>query len=227
MYNGNVIICSHVKRSFMDGLREVEVLKDVNLNVSRGEFVSVVGPSGSGKTTLLHIIACLDKPTSGEVFIEGALINKMSDDELSEVRRHKIGMVFQDFYLLSALSALENVEVPMIFDNVPEEKRKKKATELLDLVELSDRAYHGIGALSSGEKQRVQIARALANDPSIILADEPTGYLDTKTGSKIVKLLKRIAEDLGRTVLMVTHDLEAASVSHRTLQLKNGIIYPK
>ena len=217
-------MCSHVKKTFIDGLRVVEVLKDVNLKVSKGEFVSILGPSGSGKTTLLHIIACLDKPTGGEVFIEGVPISKMDDDELSEIRKHKIGMVFQDFYLLPALSALENVEVPMIFGNVPEEERRKKAAELLDLVGLSDRAYYGPGALSSGEKQRVQIARALANDPSILLADEPTGYLDTKTGSKIVGLLKSIAEDLGRTVLMVTHDPEAASISHRILQLRNGVI---
>jgi len=221
----SIILCSHIRRSFSDGLQLIEVLKDVNLSVSKGEFISIVGPSGSGKTTLLHIIACLDQPTSGEVFIEGIPISKLNDDKLSELRRNKIGMVFQDFYLLPALSALENVEVPMIFNNIPKEEREKRVHELLDLVGLSNRAHHKPGELSSGEKQRVQIARALANNPSIILADEPTGNLDTKTGKRIVNLLRDIAENQGKAVLMVTHDVEVAAQTHRTLLLKNGVIH--
>jgi len=225
--DGYTVTCSHVKRTFLDGSRTVEVLKDVNLNASRREFISIQGPSGSGKTTLLHIVAGLDRPTSGDVFIEGVLLNETSDEELSKIRRQKIGMVFQEFYLLPALSVLENVEVPMIINSVSEEERKKRAVRLLELVGLSNCAYREARTLSSGEKQRVQIARALANDPSIILADEPTGYLDTRTGRKIVELLKSIAENLDRTVLMVTHDSEAASLTHRILLLRKGILTPK
>jgi len=225
MHEGKTVIrCSHVRRSYLDGLRVIEVLKDVNFDVSRGEIVSIVGPSGSGKTTLLNIIACLDKPTSGEVFIEDIAVNRLDDDRLSEIRRHKIGMVFQDFYLLPALSTLENVEAPMIFNNMPEERRKERAAELLALVELSNYAHHTPWELSSGEKQRAQIARALANDPPIILADEPTGNLDTTVGGKIVELLKNLAEDRDKTVLMATHDPGAASQTHRVLLLRDGVV---
>ena len=202
----------------------IEVLRDVNLSASKGEFVSIVGPSGSGKTTLLHIIACLDRPTNGEVFIEGIPTSKLDDDRLSEIRRRKIGMIFQDFYLLPAYSALENLEVPMVFNNVSKEKREQRARELLELVGLSSRVHHKPGELSSGEKQRVQIARALTNNPSVILADEPTGNLDTKTGKDIVELLKSLSQDENRAILVVTHDMEIASHADRTLLLEKGAI---
>ncbi len=202
----------------------IEVLRDVNLSASKGEFVSIVGPSGSGKTTLLHIIACLDRPTNGEVFIEGIPTSKLDDDRLSEIRRRKIGMIFQDFYLLPAHSALENLEVPMVFNNVSKEKREQRARELLELVGLSSRVHHKPGELSSGEKQRVQIARALTNNPSVILADEPTGNLDTKTGKDIVELLKSLSQDENRAILVVTHDMEIASHADRTLLLEKGAI---
>jgi len=223
MPNDKLVLCSHVKRSFVDGPQIIEVLKDVNLSASKGEMISIVGPSGSGKTTLLNIIACLDRPTSGEVYIEEALTNQLSDNELSKIRRRKIGMIFQDFYLLPTLSAIENVEVPMIFDDVSEAERKKRAIELLDLVGMSDRVHYTPRELSGGEKQRVAIARALANDPPIVLADEPTGNLDTAAGRKIVALLKNIAERK-KAVLMVTHDPEAALQAHRVLILKNGVV---
>ena len=202
----------------------IEVLRDVNLSASKGEFVSIVGPSGSGKTTLLHIIACLDRPTNGEVFIEGIPTSKLDDDRLSEIRRRKIGMIFLDFYLLPAHSALENLEVPMVFNNVSKEKREQRARELLELVGLSSRVHHKPGELSSGEKQRVQIARALTNNPSVILADEPTGNLDTKTGKDIVELLKSLSQDENRAILVVTHDMEIASHADRTLLLEKGAI---
>lgn len=195
------------------------------MSVSKGEFISIVGPSGSGKTTLLHIIACLDRPTNGEVFIEGIPTSKLDDDRLSEIRRRKIGMIFQDFYLLPALSALENLELPMVLNNVSKEKREQRAREILELVGLSSRVHHKPGELSSGEKQRVQIGRALTNNPSIVLADEPTGNLDTKTGGDIVKLLKSISRDEDRAILMVTHDMEIASHTHRTLLLEKGVIH--
>lgn len=221
----SLVACSYVKKSFLDGPRRIEVLKDVNLSAAKGEMIAIVGPSGSGKTTLLNILACLDRPTSGEVSIEDVVVNQLSDDELSKIRRHKIGMVFQDFYLMPSLSALENVEVPMIFADVLEAERKERAAKLLMLVELSDRAHYRPWELSGGEQQRVAIARALANDPMIILADEPTGNLDTATGRKIVTLLRRIAEERDKAVLMVTHDPEAALQAHRVLVLKNGVVH--
>jgi putative ABC transport system ATP-binding protein len=219
-----LIACSHLKKSFLDGAQRIEVLKDLNLNVDKGEMISIIGPSGSGKTTLLNILACLDRPTCGEVTIDGVILNGMTDEELSKIRRHKIGMVFQEFYLLPSLSALENVEVPMIFDDVSEAKRKVRAAKLLSLVELSDRTHNRPAELSGGEKQRVAIARALANDPAIILADEPTGNLDTAAGKKIVMLLKKIAEEKEKAVVMVTHDPDAASQNHRVLVMRDGLV---
>lgn len=221
----NLVACSHVKRIFFDGPRRIEVLKDVNLHVAKGEMIAVVGPSGSGKTTLLNIMACLDKPTSGEVSIEGVIINQLSDDELSKIRRHKIGMMFQDFYLLPSLTTLENVEVPMIFDDVLETERKERAAKLLSLVELSDRAHYRPWELSGGEQQRVAIARALSNDPKIILADEPTGNLDTTTGRRIVTLLRKIVEKRDKAILMVTHDPDAALRAHKVWILRGGVLH--
>ena len=220
-----LVACSSIKKSFLDGAQRIEVLKDVNLSVDGGEMISIIGPSGSGKTTLLNVLACLDRPTSGEVSIDGGVVNNLSDDELSMIRRHKIGMVFQEFYLLPSLSALENVEVPMIFDDIPETKRRERAAELLALVELSDRTHNRPGELSGGEKQRVAIARALANDPLIILADEPTGNLDTAAGKKIVTFLRRIAKEREKAVLMVTHDPDAALQADRVLVLRDGFVH--
>jgi putative ABC transport system ATP-binding protein len=218
------IHCFHLKRSFVDGSQEREVLKDINLNVARGEIVCIMGPSGSGKTTLLHIVSCLDKPTAGEVYIDGALANGLNDDEMSKIRKRKIGMIFQDFYLLPTLSATENLEVPMIFDGMKEEERKNKATELLKLVDLSDCEHYIPQELSSGDKQKIAIARALANDPPIILADEPTGNLEANTAKDIVELLKSLTER-GKAVLMVTHDTNIASYADRVLLLRNGVLF--
>jgi putative ABC transport system ATP-binding protein len=223
--NSVLVSCINVKRSFLDGAKRIDVLKDVNLNVEKGEIIAIIGPSGSGKTTLLNIMACLDRPTSGQVYVDHVIVNKLNDDQLSKIRRHKIGMVFQEFYLLPSMSALENVEVPMIFDDVPENKRKERAAELLALVGLMDRTHNRPGELSGGEKQRVAIARAIANDPTIILADEPTGNLDRITSFKIVTLLKKIAEEHEKAVIMVTHDPDAALQTHRVLILRDGFVH--
>jgi len=219
-----VVVCSNLKRVFLDGPIEVEVLRDVSFKIAKAEMISIIGPSGSGKTTLLNILACLDKPTSGKVYIDGVDVTQLDDDDLSKIRREKIGMIFQDFYLLPILTILENIEVPMIFDNVPEGERKKRAMEVLTLIGLSDRAYYKPGNLSGGEQQKVAIARALVNDPAIILADEPTGNLDTVSGGKIVELLKSLTNDQGKSVLLATHDLEAAKQADRVLQLRAGVI---
>jgi putative ABC transport system ATP-binding protein len=205
-------------------MREIEVLRDVNLSLSDGELVSIIGPSGSGKTTLLNIVSCLEKPTDGEVVIGGEMVNSLNDEELSMIRRLHIGMIFQEFYLLPELSALENVELPMILNGVPEGERKERAGMLLASIGLGNRTEYRPGELSKGEQQRVTIARALANDPSLILADEPTGNLDTETGERIVEILRTMA-DSEKAVLMVTHNLEQAfQVSHRVLNLERGVL---
>jgi len=227
MKSGWVVVCSHVSRSFqIDRTTAIDVLKDVNLKVKGGEMVSIVGPSGSGKTTLLNIIGCLSKPTRGEVLIGGISISGLSDDELSDIRRLKIGTIFQDFYVLEAMTSLQNIEIPMILNHISTAQRRKRADELLSIVGLYDRRHHKPSNLSHGEKQRVAIARALANDPPILLADEPTGNLDVKTGEKIVRLLLDLTDDLEKAVLMVTHDLDAARKSDRVLRLEGGVLAP-
>jgi putative ABC transport system ATP-binding protein len=190
----------------------------------QGEMVSIIGPSGSGKTTLLNIIACLDKPTSGKVYIDGIDVTSLSDNILSMVRRYKIGMIFQEFYLLPAISALENVELPMIFNSIAKAERERRAMDLLTLVGLSERAHYTPEELSAGEQQRVAVARALANNPLVILADEPTGNLDTVSGRKIIDLLISLVVSQKKSVLLVTHDIEVAKQAHKILQLKAGVI---
>jgi len=219
-----VIECSNITRTFLDGPREIQVLRDVSFGVGRAEMVSIIGPSGSGKTTLLNIIACLDRPTSGKVYIEDVDATRLSDEDLSGIRSRKIGMVFQDFFLMPDLSVAENAEVPLIFDSVPQAKRRRRVAEMLSLLGLSDRAHFRPAELSSGEQQMVAIARALANDPVIILADEPTGNLDTMSGTKIVELLRSLTKTQNKSVLLCTHDLEAAKKADRILRLKTGVV---
>ena len=206
-------------------LDEVEVVgvKDINLKIKKGEFVCIMGPSGSGKSTLLHLIGCLDKPTYGKVFIDGIDVSKMSEDELAEIRKNKIGFVFQFFNLYPTLNALENIELPMIIAEKDKEYRRKRAIELLKIVGMEKFKDHFPSELSGGQRQKIAIARALANDPPIILADEPTGNLDSKSGKEIMEIFKKLNEE-GKTIVVVTHNKEVAKYAERIIYLKDGKI---
>jgi len=209
------------------GGREVRALSDVNLQVKKGDFVSIMGPSGSGKTTLLNMLGCLDKPTYGKVILDGVDVTKVSERKLYKIRRHKIGFIFQTFNLMPYLNAIENVELPMEGTKKSGDKKKQRARELLKMVGLSEREGHRPHRLSAGEQQRVAIARALANDPAIVLADELTGNLDTKTKYEIVRLLGTLNIDQGTTIIMVTHDSHIAARAGRMLSLYDGKLLPK
>ncbi len=202
---------------------EVHALRGVSLTVDRGEFLSIVGPSGSGKTTMMDILGCLSRPTAGSYFLEGHDVSKLSDDELSDIRKKKIGFVFQTFNLIPRMNALSNVELPLLYSGVGEEQRRRKAMNALKIVGLEMRAYHDPNELSGGEQQRVAIARALINNPSIIFADEPTGNLDSKTGKEIMALFEKLHQE-GRTVIMVTHDVNVADYAQRSIKIKDGKI---
>lgn len=206
------------------GKVKVWALRGVNLEIKKGFFLSIIGPSGAGKSTLLNIIGCLDFPTKGKVFLDGKDIQKLSEDELARVRGKKIGFVFQQFNLIPNLTALENVILPMIFQGKKEKERVARAKELLKLVGLEKRINHKPNELSGGEQQRVAIARALANDPEIIIADEPTGNLDSKSGKMIMEIFKRLYEIQKKTIVVVTHDPEIASFSKEILRIKDGKI---
>jgi putative ABC transport system ATP-binding protein len=211
-------------KTYEMGKRKIPALNDLNLQVNRGEFVAIMGPSGSGKTTLLNVLGCLDKPTSGKVILDDVDAANLPERELYKIRRDKIGFVFQTFNLLPYLSAAENVELPMENTKKTKSERRKKARELLKLVGLEGREEHRPQRLSAGEQQRVAIARALANDPAIILADEPTGNLDTQNKYEIVRLLANLNIERGTTVIMVTHDSQVASHTERMFLLKDGKI---
>lgn len=202
----------------------VKALKGINLKVKYGEYLSVLGPSGSGKTTLFNMIGALDTPTKGHIYLDGRELSKLTPRQLAWVRCHRIGYIFQTFNLIPVLTALDNVAVPMIFAGVPRAKREEKAKQLLERVGLGDRIHHRPTELSGGQQQRVAIARALANDPSIILADEPTGNLDLNTGHKIVQLLKELNTEKGVTVIVATHDLKMIDVSDRIVWIRDGTI---
>ncbi|MHA1976036.1 MAG: ABC transporter ATP-binding protein [Candidatus Hodarchaeales archaeon] len=211
------------KTYFLEGgIISVPALRGITMRVQRGEYVSIMGPSGSGKTTLFNIIGGLDKPETGKVYIDEVDISKLDAYELAWLRARKIGYIFQMYNLLPVLSAIENLELPMIFTGTPREERRKKATELLSLVGLGGRLDHKPAELSGGQQQRVAIARSLANDPTIILADEPTGNLDLETGLEIIKLLKDLNRDRGTTVVTATHDLKMIDVSDRVIWIRNG-----
>lgn len=216
--------CIDVRREFQDGSRIIKVLQGTNLTVYRGEFVAIVGASGSGKTTLLNLIGGLDTPTSGTILIDGEDITKLNDDQMSEVRRHKIGVLFQDQHLLPIFTALENVEVPMLLDNIPAEERRKRSQKLLETVIVEHRAQHMPHELSGGMRSRVALARALAMDPAVLLCDEPTGDLDHKTGAEIIQLMRDLAKNQNRAVIAATHDPETARMADRILLLRDGVL---
>lgn len=212
-----------VKKVYKLGETEVHALRGLDLTLNKGECVSIVGPSGSGKSTLMHIIGCLDVPSFGSYNLEGRDVGEMNDNELADIRKELIGFVFQDFYLMPDVSAWYNVSLPMIYNRIPPRERKERATQLLDSVGLSQRINHFPNQLSGGERQRVTIARALANNPEIILADEPTGNLDSKTGEGIMQIFNRLHEE-GKTIILVTHERYVAERALRKIHLKDGMI---
>ena len=214
----------NVVRKYEMGKTEVRALRGLDLEVKRGEFVAIVGPSGSGKSTAMHLIGGLDLPDEGQVLMEGIDISESDEDGLAQLRGERVGFVFQTFNLIHTLSALENVALPLTFQGVQRAKRKEKARELLELVGLGDRLDHKPVELSGGEQQRVAIARALVNDPAILLADEPTGNLDSETGKSIMELLKELNEDVGMTVVIVTHNPKDAAFADRLVHIVDGRI---
>ncbi len=220
-----VIECSNIFKTYDDGDIKVEVLKGLDFQVRTGEFVAIVGASGSGKTTLINLLALLDQPTDGEIKIDGQSLYGLNDKELSLLRRNKIGIVFQGFYLLDIMNARENVEVPMIFADLPKEERIQRALDLLDMVGMRDSAEQYPNEMSGGQMQRIALARALANEPVILLADEPTGNLDTATGVEITRLFQELAHNHQKAMVVATHDPEVASAADRILVLRYGKLH--
>ncbi|HEM3536726.1 TPA: ABC transporter ATP-binding protein [Streptococcus suis] len=218
-----LIRLTNINKSYKNGDQELRVLKDIDLEVEEGEFLAIMGPSGSGKSTLMNIIGLLDRSSSGNYWLEGKEVSQLSEKKLAQVRNDQIGFVFQQFFLLSKLNALQNVELPLIYAGVPSSKRKELAQQYLEKVELAERMMHLPSELSGGQKQRVAIARALVNTPAIILADEPTGALDTKTGEQIMQLLTELNNE-GKTIIMVTHEPEIAAYAKRKIVLRDGVI---
>lgn len=212
-----------INKTYKNGDQELRVLKDIDLEVEKGEFVAIMGPSGSGKSTLMNVIGLLDRPTIGEYFLEGQEVGNLSEKKLARVRNEQIGFVFQQFFLLSKLNAFQNVELPLIYAGVHPAKRKEIAEQYLEKVELGSRMHHLPSELSGGQKQRVAIARALVNQPAIVLADEPTGALDTKTGEQIMDLLTKLNRE-GKTIIMVTHEPEIAAFANRRIVIRDGVI---
>lgn len=218
-----LIRLTNINKSYKNGDQELRVLKDIDLEVEEGEFLAIMGPSGSGKSTLMNIIGLLDRSSSGNYWLEGEEVSQLSEKKLAQVRNKQIGFVFQQFFLLAKLNALQNVELPLIYAGAPAAKRKKLAKQYLEKVELAERIEHLPSELSGGQKQRVAIARALVNTPAIILADEPTGALDTKTGEQIMDLLTELNNE-GKTIIMVTHEPEIAAYAKRKIVLRDGVI---
>lgn len=218
-----MIEVSDVRKAYNIGKIDLEVLKGISLDVKEKEFLAIMGPSGSGKSTLMNIIGCLDRPTSGVYKLEGVDVTERSDDELAEIRNKRVGFVFQTFNLLPRFTTLKNVELPMIYSGIPSTEREKKAIEMLEVVGLFKRASHRPNELSGGEQQRVAIARALVNDPAMILADEPTGNLDSVSGNEIISIFEKLNKK-GRTIIIVTHNRDIALHTKRIVQLRDGII---
>jgi putative ABC transport system ATP-binding protein len=220
-----MIELKNISRIYRVGDESITALKDISLKINDGEFIAIVGPSGSGKSTLLHLIGGLDKSTGGEILVDGKNIQKLKDRELSEYRNKKIGFVFQDFHLQPHLTLLENVEIPLLFAGGKKRKEavmQKKAKELLELVDVGERMNHRPAEISGGQKQRTAIARAIINNPHILLADEPTGNLDSQTGNAIIALLKKLHQKEKMTVIVVTHDHEIAKNAGRIIEIKDG-----
>ena len=222
--NPNSLICMrNIWKTYKMGNEQLHALKDVSFDVKRGEYLAIIGPSGSGKSTLMNLIGCLDSPSKGNYWINSHLVSDMTDDELAQIRNKEIGFVFQTFNLLSRATALHNVELPLIYAGLGTAERHQRAESVLTSVELGDRTLHRPNELSGGQRQRVAIARALVNDPSILLADEPTGALDTKTSQEIMILFEQLHAD-GNTIILVTHEPEIAERAHRVITIRDGEI---
>ena len=218
-----LILTHDLWKTYEMGTNEVHALQGVSFAIQRNEYVAIMGPSGSGKSTLMNLIGCLDTPTKGEYWLNGRLVSEMDDDELAHIRNKEIGFVFQTFNLLARATALHNVELPLIYSGITGKERSERAKKSLQLVELSDRMHHKPNELSGGQRQRVAIARALVNHPSIILADEPTGNLDSQTGVEIMKLFDRLHAE-GNTIILVTHERDIAEFAHRVISIRDGKI---
>ncbi|MGB9824790.1 MAG: ABC transporter ATP-binding protein [Candidatus Hydrothermia bacterium] len=218
-----IIELKEIKKTYFLDHVPVEVLRGIDLEIEEGSYISIMGPSGSGKSTLMHIMGCLDTPTSGTYFLEGVPVHTLDDVKLAEIRRKKIGFVFQNFNLLPRITALENVELPMIYAKIPPKERKERAKFLLERVGIGHRILHRPTELSGGERQRVAIARALANNPKIILADEPTGNLDSNSAREILNIFQELNEE-GRTIVLVTHDPEVAKRAQKIIRIRDGLI---
>jgi len=218
-----IIHLENICKSYYLGKQELQVLKGINIDILKNEYVALMGPSGSGKSTLMNILGCLDTPTKGRYILNGQDVSRMIDNDLAEVRNKEIGFVFQQFNLLPRLTAAENVALPLIYSGIAKKERMERAMEVLTKVRLEDRSHHKPNELSGGQCQRVAIARALINDPAIILADEPTGNLDSKTSHEIMDILGKIHND-GNTVVLVTHEEDIAGFAHRVIRLRDGVI---
>ena len=221
---GSVIFTQDLWKTYdMGSEQQVQALRGVNLNLQRNEYVAIMGPSGSGKSTLMNLIGCLDTPSRGQYWLNGQLVSELDDDELARIRNKEIGFVFQTFNLLARATALHNVELPLIYNGTPAEQRIERAKAALRMVDLEPRMHHKPNELSGGQRQRVAIARALVNNPSIILADEPTGNLDSQTGNEIMALFDRLHEQ-GNTIILVTHEHDIAEYAHRIIHIKDGVV---
>lgn len=218
-----IIHLDNIRKSYFMGKQELQVLKHISLNIQKNEYVALMGPSGSGKSTLMNILGCLDTPTGGDYYLNGHQVSKMLDNDLAEIRNKEIGFVFQQFNLLPRLSAVENVALPLIYSGVPKKQRMEMAMSVLEQVDLADRSHHRPNELSGGQCQRVAIARALVNNPSLVLADEPTGNLDSKTSYEIMNIFGRIQE-AGNTIVLVTHEEDIAHYAKRIVRLRDGVI---
>ena len=218
-----IITVDNVNKTYKNGSLELQVLKNISFKVDKGEFLAIMGSSGSGKSTMMNILGCLDNQYEGKYILDGIDISKSTENELSEIRNKKIGFIFQSFNLLPRLTALENVELPLIYSSVPKEERHKRANELLEMVGLKDRIHHRPNELSGGQRQRVAIARALVNNPSIILADEPTGNLDSKSEEEIIEILQKLNK-MGKTIVIVTHEPNIGEIAQRKIVFKDGEI---
>jgi len=219
----DVIITQNISKTYGRPPLQVYALRETNLTIQKGDYIAIIGPSGSGKSTLMNLLGCLDKPSSGKIFIDGKDVSLLNENELARIRREKIGFIFQKYNLIPTLNALENIELSMGFAGVESQQRTSKAKKLLEMVELSKRMTHKPSEMSGGEQQRVAIARALANDPSIILADEPTGNVDTKSGDNIMNILEEVNRR-GETIIIVTHNLAIAQRAKRVLRIQDGVV---
>jgi len=222
--SGVVIKTEDLAKVYVMGTEEVHALRGINLEIHKGEYVAIMGPSGSGKSTLMNLIGCLDSPSSGKYWLAGRLVSELDDDELAYIRNKEIGFVFQTFNLLPRATALHNVELPLIYNGTPAEERIERAKKALEMVDLGPRMMHKPNELSGGQRQRVAIARALVNSPSIVLADEPTGNLDSQTGEEIMGVLTRLHSE-GNTIIVVTHEHDIAQHAHRIIFIKDGKIF--